>query len=106
MEREVKHMVLAKFKEGVSKEEIEECIKQFANLVDLVPSMKAFKWAKELSIVNFHQGFTHVFEAIFESAEDVGDYLANQNHIDYGNFLMPRLDKFIIIDFEPTNVQP
>ncbi|XP_057771294.1 stress-response A/B barrel domain-containing protein HS1-like [Salvia miltiorrhiza] len=104
--REVKHIVLAKFKEGLSKEEIEECIKQFANLVDLVPSMKAFKWGKELSIINFHQGFTHVFESIFETTKGVEDYLSDQNHVDYGNFLMPQLDKFLIIDFEPTKVQP
>lgn len=41
---EVKHLLLAKFKDGLSEQEIEAYIKEYANLVNLVPSMKAFKW--------------------------------------------------------------
>lgn len=40
----MKHVLLAKFKEEVTEEKIEELIKGYANLVSLVPSMKAFHW--------------------------------------------------------------
>lgn len=49
MEEEVKHILLAKFKQGISEDQIEEYIKQYANLVNLVPSIKAFKWYTMLS---------------------------------------------------------
>ncbi|XP_052732762.1 stress-response A/B barrel domain-containing protein HS1 isoform X3 [Vigna angularis] len=38
----VKHLLLAKFKDDVTPEKIEELIKGYANLVNLIPPMKAF----------------------------------------------------------------
>jgi len=40
----VKHLLLAKFKDDVTAEKIEELIKGYANLVNLVPPMKSFHW--------------------------------------------------------------
>ncbi|XP_057771286.1 stress-response A/B barrel domain-containing protein HS1-like [Salvia miltiorrhiza] len=100
--REIKHILVVKFNEGATEQQIEECIKQFCNLVDLVPSIKAFKWGKEMGIVNLNQGFTHVFEATFESAEDVAAYVSNPNHANYASLLMPLVEKFVVLDFEPV----
>jgi hypothetical protein len=40
----VKHVLLAKFKEGIPSDEIEKLIKGYANLVNLIEPMKAFEW--------------------------------------------------------------
>ena len=40
----VKHVLLAKFKEGTSEEQISCLIKSYANLVNLIDPMKAFHW--------------------------------------------------------------
>ncbi|XP_057790013.1 stress-response A/B barrel domain-containing protein HS1-like [Salvia miltiorrhiza] len=104
--REAKHIFLAKFKEGVTEEQIEECIKRLISLVDLFPSLKAFNWGKEMGIANFHQGFTHVFESTFESAEGLAGFMSHPHHHDYANFLLPQLEKFVAFDFQPTKVQP
>lgn len=40
----VKHVLLAKFKEGTSEDQIEQLIKGYANLVNLIEPMKAFHW--------------------------------------------------------------
>ena len=40
----VKHVLLAKFKEGTSEDQIEHLIKGYANLVNLIEPMKAFHW--------------------------------------------------------------
>ena len=40
----VKHIVLAKFNEGVAEEEIEKHIKEYANLCNLIEHMKSFEW--------------------------------------------------------------
>ncbi|KAL1535360.1 stress-response A/B barrel domain-containing protein HS1-like [Salvia divinorum] len=96
---DVKHILLAKFKEGITEEEIQECMKRFENLVDHLPSLKSFKWGEELSIANFHQGFTHVFELTFESGEGVAEYLSHPHHVAYAEFFLPKLEKFIAVDF-------
>jgi hypothetical protein len=40
----VKNIVIGKFKDEISQEKIEELIKAFANLVNLIPPMKSFHW--------------------------------------------------------------
>lgn len=40
----VKHVLLAKFKDDVTPEKIDELIKGYANLVNLIEPMKAFHW--------------------------------------------------------------
>ncbi|KAI3459183.1 hypothetical protein Pfo_015846 [Paulownia fortunei] len=102
---EVKHIVLAKFKEGISEEQIEEYIKQYANLVNLVPSMKAFRWGKDVSVENLNQGFTHVFESTFESTEGIAEYVSHPHHVEYANILLAQLEKIVVVDYKPTKVQ-
>ncbi|GFP87157.1 probable protein pop3 [Phtheirospermum japonicum] len=102
---EVKHILLAKFKDGISEEQIEEYIKEYANLVNLVPSMKAFKWGKDVSAENLHQGFTHVFESTFESTEGIAEYVSHPHHVAYANKLLPQFEKVIVVDYKPTKVQ-
>ncbi|KZV54883.1 hypothetical protein F511_35958 [Dorcoceras hygrometricum] len=102
---EVKHILIAKFKDGISEEQIEEYIKEYANLVNLVPSMKAFQWGKDVSAENLHQGFTHVFESTFESTEGVAEYVAHPDHAEYANKLLPQLEKVIVVDYKPTKVK-
>ncbi|CAL0330228.1 unnamed protein product [Lupinus luteus] len=101
----VKHIVLAKFKDDIAPQEIDQFIKAYANLVNLVPPMKSFHWGKDVSAENLHQGFTHVFESTFESVEAVAEYVAHPAHVEYANSLLPKLEKVVILDYKPTIVQ-
>ncbi|KAB2604894.1 protein Pop3 [Pyrus ussuriensis x Pyrus communis] len=100
----VKHVLLAKFKDGISESKIEELIKGYANLVNLIEPMKSFNWAKDVSFENLHQGFTHVFESTFESTEGVAEYVAHPAHVDFANLFLSNLEKVIVIDYKPTTV--
>lgn len=40
----VKHVLLAKFKDGIPPDEIEQLIKGYANLVNVIEPMKSFHW--------------------------------------------------------------
>ena len=40
----VKHVLLAKFKDGLSADEVDKLIKGYANLVNLIEPMKSFFW--------------------------------------------------------------
>ncbi|KAH0673312.1 probable protein Pop3 [Solanum tuberosum] len=97
----VKHILLAKFKDGIPPEQIDQLIKQYANLVNLIEPMKAFQWGKDVSIENLHQGFTHVFESTFDSLEGVAEYIAHPVHVEFANTMLPQLEKVLIIDYKP-----
>ncbi|KAL5541470.1 hypothetical protein UlMin_009180 [Ulmus minor] len=100
----VKHVLLAKFKEGTSDDEIDNLIKGYANLVNLIQPMKAFHWGKDVSIENLHQGFTHIFESTFESTEGVAEYVAHPVHVEYATKFLASLEKVLVFDYKPTTV--
>ncbi|RWW33282.1 hypothetical protein GW17_00002008 [Ensete ventricosum] len=111
----VKHVLLARFNDEVSPEAVDDLIKGYANLVSLVPSMKAFHWylppssssvcvGRDVSIENLHQGFTHVFESTFDDAEGIAEYIAHPSHVEFANRFLPALEKVIVIDYVPTAV--
>merc|ERR1712183_866336 len=100
----VKHMVLAKFKDGISENQIEEYIKGYANLVNIIEPMKSLHWGKDISIENLHHGFTHVFESTFETKEGLAVYIAHPVHVEFANVFLSSLDKVLVVDFKPTTV--
>ncbi|GMH29150.1 hypothetical protein Nepgr_030993 [Nepenthes gracilis] len=97
----VKHVLLAKFKDGVSSDQVGQLIKGYANLINLIQPMKAFQWGKDVSIENLHQGFTHVFESTFESTEGIAEYLAHPAHVEFANAFLPCLEKVVVVDYKP-----
>ncbi|GMI93940.1 heat stable protein 1, A. THALIANA HEAT STABLE PROTEIN 1 [Hibiscus trionum] len=101
----VKHIVLAKFKDDTTPDKIEQLIKAYANLVNLIQPMKAFQWGKDVSIENLHQGFTHVFESIFETTEGIAEYDAHPAHLEFANLFLASADKIVIVNYKPTVVR-
>ncbi|KAL8268319.1 hypothetical protein R6Q59_002117 [Mikania micrantha] len=103
---EVKHILLAKFKDEISQDQIDNFIRGFANLVNQIEPMKSFRWGKNVSNENLHQGFTHVFDTTFESTEGIAAYLPHPAHVEFANAFLGHLDKFLVVDFKPTSVDP
>ncbi|CAH1419606.1 unnamed protein product [Lactuca virosa] len=103
---EVKHILLAKFKDGVSQEQIDLLIKGYANLVNHVEPMKSFRWGKDVSVENLHQGFTHVFESSFETTEGIAAYISHPAHVEFADGFLAQLDKVLVVDYKPTAVEP
>ncbi|XP_042504335.1 stress-response A/B barrel domain-containing protein HS1-like [Macadamia integrifolia] len=98
----VKHVLLAKFKDDLPPEKVDEIIKSFANLVNLIDCMKSFHGGKDVSPFNMHEGFTHVFEATFESLEAVNEYAVHPDHVEFADLLRATTEKFIVVDYIPT----
>ncbi|KAL5700348.1 Stress-response A/B barrel domain-containing protein hs1 [Ranunculus cassubicifolius] len=105
MEEAIKHVFLARFKDEISQDRIDQLIKAYANLVNLIEPMKAFHWGKDISVENLHMGFTHVFESSFESLEGVAEYVSHPAHAEFAKEFTVALDKVIVIDYKPTNVK-
>ncbi|CAL1392453.1 unnamed protein product [Linum trigynum] len=103
---ELKHVVVVKFKEGIPPHEIEQHINDYANLVNLIPSMKSFHWGRDVGVCGMDEGYTHIFECTFETEQDVVEYMAHHSHREFADLFIPKLDKFLIIDYKPTLVHP
>ncbi|KAI3743745.1 hypothetical protein L1987_56810 [Smallanthus sonchifolius] len=103
---EVKHILLAKFKDGISQQQIDDLIKGYADLVNHIEPMKSCRWGKDVSIENLHQGFTHVFESTFETTEGIATYISHPVHVEFATVFLGHLDKVLVVDYKPTTVDP
>ncbi|GAB2214540.1 hypothetical protein Droror1_Dr00018892 [Drosera rotundifolia] len=100
----VKHILLAKFKDAITSEQIDELIKGHAALVDLIEPMKSFHWGTNESTNNLHQGFTHIFESTFDSVEGVTEYLVHPAHVEFAERYLPFGENMIVVDYRSTKV--
>ncbi|KAI6685129.1 hypothetical protein NL676_031042 [Syzygium grande] len=53
-----------------------------------------------LVIKNLDEGFTHVFDLTFDSAEGLTEFMDDPVHAEFSNQYRPYLDKFIVVDYE------
>ncbi|KAF5445893.1 hypothetical protein F2P56_031568 [Juglans regia] len=98
----VKHVFVAKFKDETSAAQIDQLIRDMANLVNLIEPMKSLHWGMDVSAGKKNQGFTHVFECTFESMEGIAEYVAHPAHKEYAKSLMPNVEKFQVFDYKLT----
>ncbi|KAL4601031.1 hypothetical protein ACB092_11G242400 [Castanea dentata] len=100
----VKHIFVAKFKDGTTPNQIDHLIREMANLVNLIEPLKSFHWGKDVSAGNKNQGFTHVLESTFESMEGVAEYIAHPAHVEYAKVLLLHVEKYMVIDYKPATL--
>ncbi|KAL5700347.1 Stress-response A/B barrel domain-containing protein hs1 [Ranunculus cassubicifolius] len=101
----VKHILLARFKDDISQDRIDQLIKGYANFVSIIEPVKAFQWGKDVSRDNLHMAYTHIFESSFESLEDVAEYISDPVRLEFADEFMSALDKILVIDYQPTTVK-
>ncbi|KAJ6432124.1 hypothetical protein OIU84_019391 [Salix udensis] len=100
-----KHIVLAKFKEGVEEGEIERLIRDYADLRNHIEQIRSFEWGTDVSIENLHQGFTHVFETTFQTLEDRSVYVDHPAHVQFRTAFLHIAEKIVVIDYVPRPEQ-
>lgn len=96
---QLRHVVLFKFKDGTSPEDIAKVEKAFAALPSKIPQIAGFEWGTDCSTENLSQGFTHCFVLTFKSVKDRDEYLPHPEHKAFGQLLRPYLDKVLVIDY-------
>ncbi|KAJ1686289.1 hypothetical protein LUZ63_017679 [Rhynchospora breviuscula] len=101
---EVKHLVVAKFKEGVA---VEETLQGMTQLVSTMDMVKSFEWGTEmLGEEMLRQGFTHVFIMTFNNGEDLASYLNHPSHIDFIGPFQATLENALVFDFPSVVIKP
>jgi Stress responsive A/B Barrel Domain len=95
----LRHVVLFKFKDDATKEQIQEIVAGFAALPKKIDGIAAFEWGTNNSPEGLAQGFTHCFVVTFKDAKSRDAYLPHPAHKEFVGLLMPRLDKVFVVDY-------
>ena len=97
--RLLRHVVLFKFKDDTTVEQIGQIERAFCALPGKIQAIHDFEWGTDVSVENLQQGFTHCFVVTFRSRADRAKYLPHPAHKMFGELLGPHLDKVLVIDY-------
>lgn len=94
-----RHVVLFKFKDSASKEQIKKVEEEFVALKSKIDTIVSLEWGTNVSPENHAEGFTHCFFVTFKDKSGVETYLPHPAHKAFGQVLHPILDKVIVVDY-------
>lgn len=97
--KQLRHVVLFKFIESATAEDIAKIEQAFAALPGKIPQIKSYEWGTNNSPEGLDKGFTHCFFLTFESEEDRAIYLPHPDHKAFGGVLGPHLDDVLVLDY-------
>lgn len=96
-----RHIVLFKFKESATPEQIREIESAFAKLPDQIDVIKDFEWGKmDNAEVGMNDGLTHSFLVTFKNKADLEKYLPHAAHQLFVGKVKPLLEKAVVFDYE------
>lgn len=95
----LRHVVLFKFKDETSPEDVQQVEEAFSALPGKIPEIYGYEWGTNNSPEGLDQGFTHCFFLTFKSEADRATYLPHPDHKAFGEALGPHLDKVLVVDY-------
>lgn len=95
----LRHVVMFKFKDSSSVEDINKVVEAFHALPEKIKEIKAYEWGTNNSPEGLNEGLTHCFVISFASEEDRAVYLPHPEHQAFVEVLKPHLDKVTVIDY-------
>jgi hypothetical protein len=97
--KSLRHVVLFKFKESATSQDVEKVIAAFEGLPKQISQIKAFEWGVNNSPENLNEGLTHAFLLTFSSEKDRDDYLIHPDHKKFGGIVGPHIEKVVVVDY-------
>jgi Stress responsive A/B Barrel Domain len=95
----LRHVVIFKFNDSSSAEDVQLVADTFYALKKSVPQINKMEWGINNSPEQFNQGFTHCFIISFKSEQDLSDYQNNPNHKAFQEVLKPHMEKVFVVDY-------
>jgi hypothetical protein len=95
----LRHVVLFKFKDGTTDEQVAEVVDAFRALQDKIDVIQDFEYGTDVSVENKAAGFTHCFFVTFADEQGRDAYLPHPAHKKFGALVGPRLDKVLVVDY-------
>ena len=101
--KQLRHVVLFKFKESATPADIVKVEDAFAALPGKISQIKDYEWGINNSPEGLDKGFTHCFFLTFDSEEDRAIYLPHPDHKAFGGVLGPFLEDVLVLDYWNEN---
>ena len=98
-DRVLRHVVLFKFKDTTTDQQVRQIEEAFYALPDKVDAIYDLEWGTDVSVEGRSEGFTHCFFVTFLSEEDRAEYLPHPDHKAFGSLVGPHLDKVLVVDY-------
>lgn len=100
--KQVKHVVVFKYKPSATPEQIEQVTTAFKALKDKIPGVVSFEYGTNNSPEKLNKGFTHVYLLTFTDAAARDAYLPHAEHKKFGELLgkLGVLEEPFVVDFE------
>jgi hypothetical protein len=98
-DKKLRHVVMFKFKESATEEDIEKVEKAFNALPGKISAIRDFEWGTNNSPERLNKGFTHCFLLTFNSEEDRKVYLPHPDHKNFGKEIGDYIQDVIVVDY-------
>jgi hypothetical protein len=95
----LKHVVLFKFKDEATKEQVQEVVDAFSAMPKQIDAIAGFEMGTDVSVEKLSQGFTHCFVVTFKDAAARDEYLPHPVHKKFVDLALPRIDKVLVVDY-------
>jgi hypothetical protein len=101
-DKEIKHIVVFKYKSTATPAQIEEVTSAFVALQNKIPGITSFEYGVNNSPENLNKGFTHIYLLTFKDARARDNYLPHPEHKKFGELLgrLSILEEPFVVDFE------
>lgn len=94
-----RHVVLFKFKDEATAEQVKEIEVAFAQLPKQIAAITDYEWGTNVSPEGLDDGFTHCFFVSFANKEGLEIYIPHEAHQAFVSKLKPILDKVCVVDY-------
>ena len=98
-EKPLRHIVLFRFKDSSTPEQVKKVVDAFSALPGKINTITGYEWGTNISTENLAQGFTHCFMVSFKNEAGRDFYLPHPAHQEFVKILSPHLDKVLVFDF-------
>ena len=95
----LRHVVLFRFTEETTAEEIREIEQAFCALPTKIDAVYGFEWGTDVSVEGLHKEFTHCFLVTFLSEEARAEYLPHPAHEEFVALAKPHFADVLVVDY-------
>ncbi len=95
----LRHVVLFKFKEGTTKEQVKAIEAAFGALPSKIDTIRDFEWGTDVSPEGKSKGFTHCFFVTFADEKGRDVYLPHAAHKDFVKLVGPQVEDVCVVDY-------
>ena len=96
----IKHIVLLKFKEGTSAEQINQLFDELLDMTETIPAIEDYVSGANCSPEGLNQGYTHGLVMTFTDAAARDAYLPHPDHERVKQAVLPHVESVVVFEFE------